>query len=116
MTAVLRAPLRASSPSFQGKAKPGKGGAGPAAVVENFDLKKQIPVNILKEGPEPEYKADSEYPPWLFDLLLEKVPAEETMMKGVENMTPAEMKSVIRTVSKRRIKEANMTSAKTTEE
>lgn len=97
----------------------GKGKGGPAAAaapVENFDLKKQIPVNILKEGPEPEYQSDDKYPEWLFELLKEKPPVEDLMMKGIEKLTPDEMKTIIRTVSKRRIKDRNMTTAKAGEE
>lgn len=114
----LRSALRASRPLLQGKAAKGGKGGGPAtaAPVETFDLKKQVPVNILKDGPEPEYQADTEYPPWLFELLADKPPVEDLMMKGVEKMTPEEMKVVIRTVSKRRIKDRNSTSAKAGEE
>jgi hypothetical protein len=56
---------------------------------------------------EPEYKADSEYPPWLFSLLDEKPMLEDYVMKGLEHVPNDEMKRVFRLANKRKIKEAN---------
>lgn len=95
-----------------GGKKGGGGGPAAAAVEEVFDLTKVIPVNIMKDGQDPEYKPDNEYPPWLFKLLEEKPVAEEIMMKGLENMNRSDMRQVLRSVSKKRIKAKNATSAK----
>lgn len=114
--ALSRGLSSASSPLLQkaaaggGKAK--GGGAAPAAPVESFDLARQIPVNLLKDGPEPEYGPDSAYPPWLFELLEEPPPVEDLLMRGVEALSVPELKAVARAASKRRIKEANAGSAK----
>ncbi len=92
----------------------GKGGpAAPAAVAEVFDLSKVVPVNLLKEGPEPEIKPDSEYPPWVFTLTDERPILEDLVMKGLENVKPADMKRVFRLANKRRIKANNIATAKT---
>jgi hypothetical protein len=117
--------ISSSSPSLLGALSPStpllqaKGGAakkggpsGPApAVEEKYDLTKQIPVNLLKEGPEPEYKADSEYPPWVFKLLEEKPSPEEIVMRGLENVPDEHAKMVFKTANRKRIKARNADSA-----
>ena len=96
----------------QAKAK-GKGAAVAAPVlVEKYDLATQIPVNLLKEGPEPEYQPDSAYPPWLARLLDEKPLVEDVLMRGVENLTQPQMKLVIRATRKHRIKTRNASTEK----
>ena len=114
---LLLSPFRALHASArclqQAKKKPAAGG-GAAGPVEKYDLKKQIPVNILKEGDEPVYKNDSEYPPWLWTLLEEKPLLDDLLMKGVENLTQPELKRILRASSKRRIKLANISSEKQT--
>ena len=48
-SAFVEAPLAASRPSQQAKAKkPAGGGAATPVVEEKYDLTKQIPVNLLK--------------------------------------------------------------------
>ena len=108
--------LHLSAALLQAKAK--KGPAGPAApvIVEKFDLTTQIPVNLLKEGDEPVYKPDDAYPPWLWTLLEEPPLLDDLAMKGVENLTQAELKRVIRLASKKRIKTRNLETTKNTEE
>jgi hypothetical protein len=59
------------------------------------------------DGPEPEYKPDSEYPPWLFQLLEEKPVLEDYVMKGLEKVSDEKMKTVFRMANKRRIKSGN---------
>ena len=56
---------------------------------------------------EPVYKAEDQYPPWLFKLLDEKPILEDYVMKGLENVPTGEMKRVFRLANKRRIKEYN---------
>jgi len=142
----LEAPLAATRALAQ-KKKPGGGGGGggaAAAPEEKYDLKTQIPVNLLKgeeggegarahtrrapkrdggrtptprlprprpppsaDGGEPEYKADDQYPPWLFKLIDEKPILEDYVMKGLENVPTGDMKRVFRLANKRRIKEYN---------
>jgi hypothetical protein len=144
----LEAPLAATRALAQ-KKKPGGGGGGggaAAAPEEKYDLKTQIPVNLLKgeegkgrvrartraalrnvtaggrtptprlprppfppsaDGGEPEYKADDQYPPWLFKLIDEKPILEDYVMQGLENVPTGEMKRVFRIANKRRIKEYN---------
>lgn len=102
-----------TAPLAQQAAKAKKGAAVAApVVVEKYDLTKQIPVNVLKEGPEPEYQPDSAYPPWLARLLDEKPLVEDVLMRGVENLTQPEMKLVIRATRKHRIKTSNAASEK----
>ena len=118
---LLRAPClargaHASAPLLQqaGAAtkKPAAAG-GAAAPVEKYDLKTQIPVNLMKEGDEPVYRPDAEYPPWLWALLEEKPLIDDLLMKGVENLTAPELKLILRATSKRRIKSKNTSLAKT---
>ncbi len=68
-------------------------------MEEKYDLTKQIPVNLLKEGPEPEYKPDSEYPAWVLKLADEKPIIEDVVMKGLENVPRDMIKTVFRAVS-----------------
>jgi hypothetical protein len=68
---------------------------------------------LFAEGPEPEYKPDSEYPAWLWKLLEEKPLLEDYVMKGLENVPHGEMKMVVRMINKRRIKEGNDARRKT---
>ena len=107
---------RPTLPLYQAKgAAAKKGGAAPAAAAapeEKYDLSKQIPVNLLKEGGEPEYKADSEYPAWVFRLLDEKPLLEDMLMKGLENVPADKAKLVLRGINKRKIKDRNKDSAK----
>jgi hypothetical protein len=97
------------------KKKPAAGG-GAAAPVEKYDLTKQIPVNLMKEGEEPVYRKDEEYPPWLWALLEEKPLLDDLLMKGVENLTQPELKRILRATSKRRIKTSNTSREKATGE
>jgi hypothetical protein len=94
------------------KAPAKKGGGGgaaatPAFVEEKVDLKVKIPVNIAKDGADPEYKPDSEYPPWLFALLEEKPLLEDYVMRGLEHVKGREMKTVARLANKKRILDGN---------
>jgi hypothetical protein len=109
--------VRATAPLAQAKGGAKKGGSGAggaaaAAAEEKYDITKVVPVNILKEGSEPEYKADSEYPPWIFKLLEERPVLDDLLLPGIEKMSPESMKRALRMVSKRRIKAANMARAK----
>lgn len=106
--------LAPTAPLLQAKGGAAKkGGSGPAAPAaeEKYDLTKQIPVNLLKEGGEPEYKADAEYPPWVFKLLEEKPSPEEIVMRGLENVPDEHAKMVFKTANKKRIKTRNAESA-----
>jgi hypothetical protein len=119
--AAAAAPLHTSALALQqgaaaAKKKPAAGGAAAAAPVEKYDLKTQIPVNLMKEGDEPTYKPDAAYPPWLWGLLEEKPLIDDLLMKGVENLSQPELKTVLRASSKRRIKSANAASEKTSGE
>lgn len=59
------------------------------------------------DGPEPEYKPDSEYPPWVFGLLDEKPLLEDFIMRGMEKVPTDKMKTVFRMANKRRVKASN---------
>ena len=107
----LRRALHACAPLLQAKKKAPAAAAAPA-VVESYDLKTQIPVNLLKEGPEPTYKADKEYPAWLFKLLDDPPMAAELLMRGVENLSLAELKAVRRRANKDRLLTTNMNTEK----
>ena len=87
--------------------------AAAPAVVETYDLKTQIPVNLLKEGPEPTYKPDKEYPEWVFKLLEDPPMAAELLMGGVENMTQRELRGVRRRANKDRLLNNNVNTEKT---
>jgi hypothetical protein len=63
--------------------------------------------NAAAEGPEPEYKAESEYPPWVFSMIEEKPLLEDFIMKGLEKVPNEKMKMVFRMANKRQIKEGN---------
>lgn len=95
-----------------GKKAGGGAGAAAAPVEEKYDLKRQIPVNLSKEGPEPEYRPDAEYPPWLFALLEDQPTLDDHVMRGVEKVPADRMKRVIRLASKKAIKEGNDTRRK----
>ena len=64
----------------------GGGGAGgaaaPAAGEEKFDLTRVVPVNLRKDGTDPELQAESAYPPWLFALLDDKPILADQVQKG----------------------------------
>ena len=105
--------LHASAPVWQAKKKAPAAAAAPT-VAESYDLKTQIPVNLLKEGPEPTYKADKEYPEWLFKLLEDPPMAAELLMRGVEHMSQKELKTVRRRANKDRLLNNNMNTEKTT--
>lgn len=62
---------------------------------------------VHAEGNEPEYKADSEYPPWVFKLMEDKPLLEDIIMKGVEKVPEEKMQMVFRMASKRQIKADN---------
>ncbi len=79
----------------------------PVATIVSLLPPRLLPPAAAADGPEPEYKADSEYPPWLFKVLDEKPLLEDYIMKGLENVPPAEMKMVQRMISKRGIKAGN---------
>ena len=82
-------------------------------VVESYDLKTQIPVNLMKEGGEPVYKPDAEYPPWVWQLLEEPPLPEDLLIMGVEHMSAKEMKYVKRAANKDRLATNNENSEKT---
>jgi predicted Rossmann fold nucleotide-binding protein DprA/Smf involved in DNA uptake len=86
--------------------------AGSAAPVEKYDLAKQIPVNLMKEGEEPVYKSDSEYPSWLWKITEEPPLVDDLLMRGVENLSLEELKRVARVSSKKRIRSMNIASEK----
>jgi len=91
----------------QPKKPAGGGGAAAPAVEEKYDLTKQIPVNLLKEGKEPEYRPDNEYPAWLFEITKEKPLLEDLIMKGIENVPADKARAVLKEINKKRIKEHN---------
>ena len=105
--------LAASLPLSQAKKKGGAPAAAGPAVVESYDLKTQIPVNLMKEGGEPVYKPDSEYPPWVWQLLEEPPLPEDLLMMGVEHMSEKEMKYVKRAANKDRLATNNENTEKT---
>lgn len=113
-TVASRGYLTATLPLQQQAAgkKKAPAAAASAAPVEKFDLTKQIPVNLLKEGEEPVYKPDSEYPPWLWKIIEEPPLVDDLLMRGVENLSLEELKRVTRVSSKKRIKASNAVSEK----
>jgi Mitochondrial ribosomal protein L37 len=84
-----------------------------AASAETFDLSRQIPVNLLKEGPEPEYKPDADYPPWLFQLLEPKVPRSELLQRDARELSNPERKSIFRQSRRAAIRQRNREEKKT---
>ncbi len=109
--AALARALHGSSAALQAKKGKPAAAAGPA-VVEKYDLTTQIPVNLMKEGDEPVYRADAEYPPWLWALADEPPLLDDLLMKGVEKLTQPELRRVLRLTSKKRIKARNLETAK----
>ncbi len=47
------------------------------------------------------------YPPWLFELLDDKPILADHLQKGLENVAAADLKSVIRQINRKRIKDGN---------
>ena len=47
------------------------------------------------------------YPPWLFELLEDKPILADHLQKGLENVPAADLKSVIRQINRKRIKDGN---------
>jgi hypothetical protein len=105
--------LRASAPALQAKKPAAAGGgkkggdAAPAAAEERFDLTKVIPVNLSKEGPQPEYAPDAAYPPWLWRLLDEVPTVEDVLTAGVDGLTPREKRALAKRLRRRDIKAGN---------
>ena len=67
----------------------------------------RLSLSLPPDGAEPEYKADSEYPPWVFSLLDEKPLLEDFVMNGLDKVPPPQMKLVFRMANKRRLKANN---------
>eukprot|EP01138_Halocafeteria_seosinensis_P004195 gb/GECG01004290.1/.p1 GENE.gb/GECG01004290.1/~~gb/GECG01004290.1/.p1 ORF type:complete len:150 (+),score=16.75 gb/GECG01004290.1/:1-450(+) len=87
-----------------------KGGSsqqGSEIPEEKFDLSRQIPVNLYKDGEEPEYKADSEYPAWLWNINKDKRTVEEVVREGVEHLTPREQRNVFKRLRRDQVKKRN---------
>ena len=106
--------LHGSATAWQtgAKKKPGAGGGGgggAAAPVaeEKVDLTKVVPVNLKKDGVDPPLQAESEYPPWLFALLEDKPILADHLQKGLAHVPDSELKSVIRQINRKRIKDGN---------
>jgi len=99
--------LQMTSSLNQAKGKKKEAGPAGPAFEEKFDIKTQIPVNILKEGADPVYQADDKYPSWIYTLLEDKPILEDYIMKGLENAPPEKMKMVFRMANKRKIKAKN---------
>ncbi len=78
-----------------------------SASTETFDLSRQIPVNLFKEGPEPEYKPDAEYPAWLFQLLEPKVARSELLQRDASELSNADRKSIFRQKRRAGIRQRN---------
>lgn len=112
-SAAAARPFHASPPPGQAKKKGAPAAAAGPAVVESYDLKTQIPVNLMKEGGEPVYRPDAEYPPWVWQLLEEPPLPEDLLMMGVEHMSAKEMKYVKRAANKDRLATNNENSEKT---
>lgn len=101
----------------QKKAKKGKGGAGAAAAPTGAGAAAAaadgvVPINIMKEGADPELKDESEYPEWLWEVLEEKPSLMDLALKGADKLTPEEAKLLISMVSTAAIKESNLANKK----
>ena len=78
----FRALVHTGQPNFAKKAKAGAKGAAQAVQKKELEVETDpekllshcCGVNYLKDSQDPELKADSEYPDWLWNLRLEREP------------------------------------------
>uniref|UniRef100_A0A7S1DTT5 Large ribosomal subunit protein mL54 n=1 Tax=Hemiselmis andersenii TaxID=464988 RepID=A0A7S1DTT5_HEMAN len=88
-----------------------------AAPAGEIKVGSPIPgVNFLKDGKDPVYKEESEYPEWLFKLLDPKPTLRELNIKfdeeGPEALSTQEYQRMLRLMNRGRIKEHNMAKSK----
>ncbi len=103
LAAPAKAPAKGGAKGGDKKAAAAAEAPKPVEVKPGF-----MPINILKTGGDVELKPDSEYPPWLFEILDEMVkdPKAEEVHAGMTWSTGARRAYKLRT---RRIIKANNT-------
>jgi hypothetical protein len=103
LAAPAKAPAKGGAKGGDKKAAAAAEAPKPVEVKPGF-----LPINVLKTGGDVELKPDSEYPPWLFEILDEMVkdPKEEEVHAGMTWSTGGRRAYKLRT---RRLIKANNT-------
>mmetsp|Transcript_4365 Transcript_4365/g.7455 ORF Transcript_4365/g.7455 Transcript_4365/m.7455 type:complete len:107 (+) Transcript_4365:93-413(+) len=79
----------------------------------SFEVGSPIPINFMKDSPDPVIKPDDEYPEWLFSLT-EPLPTKRELVEmiekdGMEAVSTRHLKLTKRRLTKEQIKENNLT-------
>ncbi|BBM97443.1 large subunit ribosomal protein L54 [Marchantia polymorpha subsp. ruderalis] len=106
--------LRAAGPAKGAPAaKKRKGEAQVIPVVaKELREKATLGANILKTGADPPILEDSEYPPWVFNLLDKRPALSELERRDPESLDEKEIMRLLKLDNRRRIKENNAVRSK----
>ena len=66
----------------------------------------------MKNQADPEYKADEEYPEWLFHMLDDQPTLNDYAVQGIGTLEPHHQKRALRLFNRERVKVANDESRK----
>mmetsp|Transcript_6477 Transcript_6477/g.10062 ORF Transcript_6477/g.10062 Transcript_6477/m.10062 type:complete len:143 (-) Transcript_6477:349-777(-) len=101
-------PAPKSKPAGKAAAKKAAAALAKGPYVPTHKTRDFVPVNIYKEGKDPEVKADGEYPDWLWDLLKPEPTLSELEKIPFEARTDEQHRRFFRQHSLQKIKEKNM--------
>ncbi|KAL5717752.1 hypothetical protein ACHQM5_010720 [Ranunculus cassubicifolius] len=101
--------------SAGGKGKKGKGGGGDApkaTLSKEVKSTTAIGCNTLKDGSDPKFLQDTEYPEWLWKLVDKRAALSELKRKKTEELPFEELKRFVKLDNRARIKDNNSLKAK----